>query len=257
MLLVAQGIVGPGKEGGLARVHAAGPGIRADDKGGRLVGVRDVLGGEDERGGDDAYGGDEVADEIALAVEEVGQRGPEEGRADADGGHEGRDGVKLGDAVLVERVALQVQAQQAVGAEGLGLAREDPEDHEAPEELGGQRASGEAPGPGRAVGDPGHAGEGEGLLVVGQVEGLGGRRRVGEEEEAVDGDGDGDEPVNSLSNVSYFNLWPLLNSTTFGIYKGISRGRRMKEPKWGGRETKHAHLHEQPPPPAEPAPLVQ
>lgn len=167
MLLVTQGIVCPGKEGRLARIHGAGPGVRADDHGRRLVDIRDVRGGEEQCRRYNAYGADEVADEIPLAVEEIGQRRPEERRADAHGRHNGRVEVQLGDAVRVRRTVLQVQPQQPVRAERLGLAREDPQDHETPEKLGGYRASEEAPGEGRTVLDPRHAGDGEGLLVGG------------------------------------------------------------------------------------------
>lgn len=187
MLLVSERIVRPREESRLAGVHGAGPVVGAEHDCGRRR-VRRVFGsGKDHGGRDDARDADEVADEVPLAVEEVGERGPEERGHDADGRHARGVVVQLRHGVLGRRVALHVQGHQRVRAERLGLARDDPQHDEAPEEPRRQGAFEERPRDGRSVFHWRHARHRQGLLGLGEIEGRGRRRRVREEDEAVEG----------------------------------------------------------------------
>ncbi|TKW51680.1 hypothetical protein CTA1_2809 [Colletotrichum tanaceti] len=196
-VLVPHRVVAPGEEGGLAGVDGAGPVVGGEDDGGR-GGARRVPGRHQHHGRrGDAGDADEVGDEVPLPAEQVRQRRPEERRHDAHGGHARRVVVELRHAVLADRVALHVEPEQRVGAEGLGLARDDPEHDEAPPVPRGEDLFGEPQRQRRPFldDDDGHPGAREGLFVLAEVEGGGRVRRVREAEEAVEGDGQGHEAV--------------------------------------------------------------
>lgn len=155
-----------------------------------------VGGHQDHDGGCNANDADPVADEVAFAVEEISQRGPKQGRDDANGRYAGWVVVQLADGIFVDRVAFEEEGEKRVAGKGLCLSRNDPEHDEAPELPRRKHFLDEAQSDGGALLNDRHAGHSQALLIVAEIKRRGVARRVWEEDEAVQRNRDGEEAVN-------------------------------------------------------------
>lgn len=153
-------------------------------------------GHQDHDGGCNANDADPVAHEVAFAVEEISQRGPKQGRDDANSWYAGWVVVQLGDTILMRRAAFEEEREKRVAGKGLCFSGNDPEHDEAPELPGRKHFLEEAQSDGRALLNDRYAGHSQALLVVVEIKCRGVARRVWEEDEAVQRNRDGEEAVN-------------------------------------------------------------
>lgn len=153
-------------------------------------------GHQDHDGGCNANEADPVADEVAFAIQEISQRGPKQGRDDANGRYAGWVVVQLADGIFMSRVAFEEERKERVAGKGLCLSCNDPEHDEAPELPGRENFLDEAQSDGRILLNDRHAGHSQAFLILAEVECRGVARRVWEKGEAVQRNRDGEKAVN-------------------------------------------------------------
>lgn len=151
---------------------------------------------QDHDGGCNANDANPVADEVAFAIQEISQRGPKQGRDDANGRYTSWVVVQLADGVLMRRVAFEEQCKKRVAGKGFCFSGNDPEHDEAPELPGRKNFLEEAQSDGRALLNDRHAGHSQALLIIAEIKRRGVAGGVWEEDETVQRNRDGEEAIN-------------------------------------------------------------
>lgn len=83
-------------------------------------------GHQDHDGGCNANDADPVANEVTFAIQEISQRGPEQGRDDANRRYASWVVVQLADGVFMNRVAFEEEREKSVAGKRLCFSGNNP-----------------------------------------------------------------------------------------------------------------------------------